>query len=118
MGLYFETASWKMSSHILYRKLLFYKHIVSLGEETLAKEIFNEMKESKYPSILEECEVVFNEWNIPIETIPMYTKMSWKHLMKKKMNQRNHDQLIQWCTTYKKIDMRNFQSRPKKLDSI
>ena len=62
-SLYLETASLKISNQILLKKLLFYYHIATLPEESLAGEFFSiQNDENKsYRGIVTECNKVLKE---------------------------------------------------------
>ena len=108
VSLYLETASLKMENRILLNQLLFYHFLITLSNDSLAKEFFLEQKKESFPSLFNQCEQLLTEWSINTETIHFYTKNAWKNKMKQLIKRRNHLQLIEWCKSYKKIDFQKY----------
>ena len=91
-SLYLATASMKISNQILLKKLLFYHHIATLPNESLAGEFFSiQNNDAKYKSIVMEFKEILQEWKV--ENVPVYTKQQWSKFMKQKINSKNKDDL-------------------------
>ena len=47
-----------------------------------------------------------------MNSISLYSKNAWAKFMKQKVAQLNHDQLIKWCRSYKKVDYKAYEKTP------
>ena len=71
------------------KKLNFMKHIVNLGPETLANEVYKIQKEQGFPGLVTEVTNLTKDLNLPnitdTKTNKEWSKESWKTLVKKEI---------------------------------
>ena len=89
-------------------QVIYYHFLVTLPDDALAKEIWNEMKKGSFPSLFAHIESILEEWNIDLNSVQYFTKNAWKREMKTRVKCHNFLQLINWCKSYKKIDYRKY----------
>ena len=115
VSLYLQTSTLTMSNRILLSKLMFYHHIATLSEDCLAREFFEEQRKNKdFPGLVSQCEEVLAEWNIL--NVEVYSKYTWKRLVKLKIKKRNKEDLLRWSETYKKVDTEKYKNQELILD--
>ena len=103
VSLYLQTSTFTMSNRILLSQLLFYHHVATLSEDSLAREFFEEQKKDKeLPGLVRKCEEILKKWNIL--NVQSYSKMAWKRLMKQMTRKKNTEDLLFWSESYKKVD--------------
>ena len=93
MSLYSESSTLLISNHILLTQLLFLHHVATLPRRALANEIYQAMKINNYPGIVKNCQKYLTEWNIT--DVEDFTKMAWKKEMKKRIQRKNWDEIIE-----------------------
>ena len=81
-----------MKYRIMIKKLCLIKHIVSLEDGCLAKEICDAQLKFTFPGLATECKIIIRELNLPDITINQinakYSKLMWKNLVQKR-SQKN-----------------------------
>ena len=100
-SLYWETGTMYMKNRIMCRKLTFLHHLLTLPDDSLAKDILCAQERFNMPSLIDECQEVLQELNI--SNIHEYSKYQWKRLVKTHMLNKNKAELIAECQHYKKI---------------
>ena len=103
--LYWETGGMMMHLRILQSKLLFLHHLVTLPDESLAKEVYVVQQRLALPGLVHECQEFLVKFGIT--TVVKYTKKQWKTLVKTKILQMNKDAIIEQSLPYKKINFKN-----------
>ena len=101
-SLYWETGGILIKNRILHSKLLLLHHVATLGEDTLAREIFEVQQELNLPGLHLECR------NFLVKTgvtdIKNFTSTQWKKFVKTEVLKANMvDILNQMRKPYKKI---------------
>ena len=115
-SLFLETASLLAANRILLHKLLFYHHVATLSPDSLAREILEEQRKYSFPnSFVSQCETTLSEWNLT--NVECYSKWSWKKAIKKRLKLKNEQDLVNWGSSYKKIDTDKYCTNPLKLNS-
>ena len=112
VALYLETAFMRIENRILLSQLQFLRHVISMDNDTLVTVVYWEQKDKSLPCLFSHCEEVLREWNIELNSISLYSKNAWAKFMKQKVAQLNHDQLIKWCRSYKKVDYKAYEKIP------
>ena len=102
-ALYWDTGSLMIENQIMQRKLLFLYHLMTLPENSLAKEIYLIQKENALPGLVNECEQFLSDLNIHADP-STFTKGQWKKIIRKKIQDRNKQLLLQQIREYKKLD--------------
>ena len=100
-ALYWDTGSLMIENQIMQRKLLFLYHLMTLPENSLAKEIYLIQKENALPGLVNECEQFLSDLNIHADP-STFTKGQWKKIIRKKIQDRNKQLLLQQIREYKK----------------
>ena len=100
-SLYWETGTLYMKYRIMTRKLTFLHHLLTLPDDSLAKEILCAQEKYSLPSLTDECKDILDELNI--SNIHELSKYQWKRLVKSHMRKKNKADLIGECHQYKKI---------------
>ena len=83
-ALYWDTGALLAENLIIMKKLLFYHHLSTLSEGSLAKEIFNIQKENSLPGLVSECCEIMEILGINDEP-SFHTKVTWKKLILKNL---------------------------------
>ena len=95
--------------------MLFFHHLATLPECSLAKYIFiAQKKNSKLRGIVQETIETLEQWEI--SNVEAYTKWQWKSLLKKKLSLKNFEDLCQLAKGYKKINIDNYGSQLKRQE--
>ena len=84
---------------------MFYHHLKTLPEESLAREVMEIQMKQKLPGLATETAKILNDWNI--SNVEMYTKKQFRTFMRKRLSQKNKEDLFSQGKNYKKIDLRN-----------
>ena len=80
--LLFECGIPPMCDRILYYRLLFFFHLSSLEEDSLAGRLYKaQLRNPEIPSIVQQCRKILDEWNIGDPKA--FTKNSWKRMIQK-----------------------------------
>ena len=115
VSLFLETSTLLATNRILLQKLLFYHHVVTLPEDSLAGEIYRETRKNENKNnIIEECEKILCEWNI--YDVASYSKWSWRKTIKSQIKKKNDQDLLTWSLSYKKVDTIKYETKPLKLN--
>ena len=89
-------------NYIIQKKLLFLHHLLSLPNDSLAKEILKKQKENGWPGLYLECQNHLEE--IELEEDPtLLSKNQWKKLVKEKVHVKNKNDLLEEVKKYKKL---------------
>ena len=88
VALYLETGTPTMNNRVLHSQLLFYHHVATLSDDSLAKMFLKAQHQNKnLPSIFRQCEKFLEEWGI--DNVHEYSKPQWSRFMKSKMMGKN-----------------------------
>ena len=100
-----DTATLKVDNFLIMKKLLFYHHLQNLPDSSLAKELFSIQKENQnnFPSLVSECLGFLSDLGISSNP-SIISKPLWKKIVKKKVHQKNREELLQQAKSYKKLD--------------
>ena len=104
--LYLETGGILMSYRILLKKLLFYHHLATLPEDTLAREVFDEQRRLALPGLVQECQDFLVKFGITDAS--KYTPYQWKGLVKSKISELNHHDILEEIKHSKKISYEEY----------
>ena len=88
---------------ILQSKLLFLHHLVSLSDDSLAKEVIAVQERLALPGLVQECHGFIVKFGIT--KVEKYTKNQWKTLVKTKIMEMNKHAIIEQSLPYKKINL-------------
>ena len=111
-----------MEHRIAKKKLLFYHHLVSLPEDTLASEVARMQSTLSYPGLISECEVLLMNYELP--PVSSTSKLSWKKLVNQKICEKNRYDLLEKIRppAYKKLDFETLSAekfeRKEYLDKL
>ena len=89
-----------MDNRILQKKLLFLHHLVTLPEDSLAREVYEIQARLDLPGLVKECQDVLALFDIT--DISSYSSYQWKKIIKTKIRQKNRYELLEKMKLYKK----------------
>ena len=77
-----------MSYRVEEKKLLFLHQLISLPEDTLAKQFYVQQKCNNFPGLILECQQILNKYNLTdiTQSKELPTKITWKKMVKSKVN--------------------------------
>ena len=101
-SLYWETGTVGMKWRIIRSKLIFYHHLLTLPETSLANEVLKIQESFELPGLVSECKDFMTLHDI--KDAEEYSKLQWKKLIKAKILELNEAELVEQSQTYKKID--------------
>ena len=110
--LYWSTGTLFISNEILKRKMLFYHHIATLPEGTLARD-FHDVQKEHGLGLVAECQQLLQDLNL--NNIEVYSKVQFKRILNKLIYQKNREQLLDWMKGYKKINFDKCKEKPHKM---
>ena len=90
---YWDTGILSVENFIILKKLLFYHHLLSLDDDTLAKEIISIQIKEKLPGLASECTSFLCELNINCDPLS-YSKVQWNKQIKLKIHEKNRTELL------------------------
>ena len=93
-----------MKNRILHSKLLLLHHVATLGEDTLAREIYDVQQELNLPGLHLECRNFLV--NTGVSDLKKYTPTQWKKFVKTEVLKAN------------KVDILNLMKKPYKKLAI
>ena len=108
-ALCWETGMSTMENRIILKKLAFYHHLLCLSSGTLAKEIMDIQEKYSYPGLVKECNNFIKELQLPDIRAVDLTKQQWKRVIKKRLKQKNKEDLLYSMDKYKKLDNKLFK---------
>ena len=86
-----------MDYRISFKKLCLAKHILSFGEDVLAKQIFQTQIKFEFPGLAKEIKMLIQELNLPnildIETNKKWSKLMWKKKVKLALKEKCKSEL-------------------------
>ena len=102
--MYWDCAGLSMKNRILQKKLMFLlHHVANLDKESIANQIYCTQKRLMLPGLVEECSEMLVKWQVC--DITQYSPGQWKTLVKKKMEEKSTNDLLEnMKRNYKKID--------------
>ena len=102
--LLWDCAGFLMSNRIIMKKLILLHHIAKLSPDSVAYQVLNAQKHFGLPGLWEECQDILGKFDLNLSD---YTKEQWKNVVKKKMKEKNCNDLLDIMKRkYKKIDYR------------
>ena len=101
-SLLWETGGLLMEHRIAKKKLMFFKHLTSLPESSLASEITVTQEALGYPGLVMECKGLIDRYNLP--DIKSLTKLQWKKLVNNSVQEENKNDLLEKIKSYKKLE--------------
>ena len=107
VGFYWHCGDLFVENRILQMKLNFLYHLENLEDGALAKEIYK-IEVKKAVGIVEELKDHLAKMNV--ESTRGYTKWKWKILVKKYVNQKNREEIIQKAKGYKKVSHEKYST--------
>ena len=117
-SLCWETGTCTMENRILQNKLLFYHHLLNLGEDALAHQVAIIQQKYGYPGLISECVKIADKLNLPDITNGQYSKLQWKRLVKEKIQQKNKDDFLNSIKgSYKKLDFKSLSEEKFEIKS-
>ena len=104
-SLYFDTGTLLISNRILLAKMIFTHHLATLPEQSLAKDFYNTQRNNpnEYPGIVTETLKTLQQWGF--NDISVFSKYSFKKVIKAKIFAKNESDLLQSMMNNKKIDV-------------
>ena len=99
--LLYHTGMMSFSNRILIRRLSFLHHVATLPLRTLARDTYETMSRHQLPGLATQLTPVMQE--LGLSNMQAHSKNSWKRIVKKKIIERQKEQLLQQAETYKKI---------------
>ena len=116
-SLCWESGTLTMNNRIIMKKLLLYHHLVSLGEDTLAKQIANIQSRMGYPGLINECEKFVLVLRLPDIRRTSLSKQQWKTTVKRRIFLKNKEDLLESIVSkdYKKLDARKLSAEKFEL---
>ena len=100
---YWDSGFLMAGNFIIQRKVMFLHHLISLPEESLAKEVYTIQKENSYPGLVKESEQYLIE--LGIDSDPgSFSKWQFKKLVKSKIHEKNKADLLNQIKSYKKLN--------------
>ena len=81
-----------MKHRILHSKLLLLHHVATLGEDTLAREIYEVQKELNLPGLHLECRGFLV--NTGVTDLKKYTPTQWKKFVKTEVLKANRNDIL------------------------
>ena len=93
--LYWDTGVLPISYKIDQHKLLFIHHLITMSEDSLAKQIYIQQKINSFPGLVPECEDLFRKYDLPdiIAGGDIPSKLSWKNMVKAKTKEHCEEKL-------------------------
>ena len=101
---FWDTATLLNENYLILQKLLLLHHLVSLGNDCLAKEVLLlQSEEEELPGLVSESEVYLKQ--LGIESDPAsFTKTQWAKTVKSQIHLKNKQDLTNQINSYKKLD--------------
>ena len=90
-----------MINRIILKKLTFYHHLLHLDDNSLAKQIFIIQEKLSYPGLVKECRELIQE--LRLSDARILSKKQWKSIVKRRIHQKNKDEILGSMASYKKI---------------
>ena len=101
-ALLWETGGMLMEVRIDKKKLLFYYHVLNLPDNSLAKIIATTQIKFNYPGLMTECKMLLIKYDLP--ELEDHSKVQWKKIVEKALNEFNKRTLLEKIKNYKKLD--------------
>ena len=89
------------------KKLMFFHHILNLPDISLTKEIAETQIRFKYPGLMTECQELMTKYSLP--DISEQSKLQWKKIVGKALNEYNKKSLLMKIKEYKKLEYENLK---------
>ena len=89
------------------RKLIFFHHLFTLNESSLARAMAEEQERMNFPGLVSECKQLLCEMGLGNIEVKQFSKYSWKKLIKRKIFEMNCQDLIVRIRKHKKKLMFN-----------
>ena len=91
-------------NRVLQYKLLFFFHIINLGEDTSAFKIQQQQRKLKLPGLVQECLLALASLSIDKENVRKMNKYQWKDLIRKRIKKKNSEDILEKMRKSKKFD--------------
>ena len=104
---YWDSGILTPENQIILKKLLFYHHLLTLPENSLAREIVEIQKERILQGLVKECDNVLNDLEITSDP-SNFTKKHWKKIAKEAIQKKNRTELLDRMKSYKKLEPSRF----------
>ena len=101
-ALLWDTGCLSMEQRIAQKKLLFYHHLVSLPDDSLASQVASVQEHLGFPGLVHECKKLMKRYSL--SNIRSYSKQQWKCIVRKAVLIANRNDLLEKAKNYKKID--------------
>ena len=93
-GLLWDTALLDFGLRVWIQKVMLVIHIRSLGDETLARGIYNEQKEMKWPGLVSETRNICQELNIEDCNETLINQNSYRSLLLQACHSKNEERIL------------------------
>ena len=113
---YWDTGLLTVENFIIQKKLLFYHHLLTLNDDTLAKEVLLLQEENELPGLVLECKEHLSQLDITSDP-RCYSKLLWTRIIKYNIHKFNRSQLLDRIKTYKKLSFEQFVTEEYGLQS-
>ena len=100
--MYLDLDILSIQSRILKEKLLFFHHICSLPQESLAYQVLKVQKQYHFPSLYDDISHFLIEHEIV--DVKNYSKAEWKTFVKMKVKEADRNFFLESSKKYKKLD--------------
>ena len=101
---FWDTATLLNENYLILQKLLLLHHLVSLGNDCLAKEVLLlQSEEEELPGLVSESAVYMKQLGIQGDPAS-YTKTQWARIVKSQIHSKNKNDLVHQINSYKKLD--------------
>ena len=106
-ALCWEFGMLPMKFRIFHKKLNFLKHIITLGTDTLAKQVYEVQKSENFPGFVTELSKIINDLKLPDITNndenKEWSKINWEREVKAKVKEKCEAELQKKIGNFKKL---------------
>ena len=102
-ALLWEVGGWKIKFRIMMNKLILVNHILSLDENSLARQVLIAQVTQNLPGLKNEAEHFINDLGLPNCFKRSIPKNSWKKQVKKAVGRKNEEELRNKMESFKKV---------------
>ena len=108
----FELGQLSMREKIHVKKLNFIYHLKNLNSESLGHEFYTLQVRHRFPGLVNECRSLLKHYQLPdiIDGNHVFTKNSWKVLVKKSVKKKSEDLIKKEISSYSKLSKSELKS--------
>ena len=102
--LYFwDTGSLLNENFLILQKLLLLHHLISLPNDSLAKEVVLQQREESLGGLLQESDYYLEQLDIKSDPVS-FSKTQWAKLVKSRIHSKNKSDILKQISSYKKFN--------------